>query len=1269
MNSGKNQFKPLDVVTVPLDGVNLIEASAGTGKTFTISNLFLRLILESDLGVGNILVVTFTEAATKELKERIRNNLCDAVLYIADPASCDNEIIKDILENCFNTNVSRKVSPGDCNHGRSKVVAADENDHAPAMPVTRQTAFKKLKRAIISFDEASIFTIHGFCKRILGENSFESSILFNLELIKDQSTMIAEICDDFWRKNFIDGDLLPWVVLKKNSLDLKAFYAFSKNICLKSFLKIIPDAGDPCDETLMASFNALKDEWEGSKDEIKELLCNDPGLSRSAKAYRADKLDQYIKDLESVFNVVPNEKALKSVSMFASATLEKNMKKNKIAPEHSFFKLCDQFLENEKKYIIYIKQKFALFLKKELKSRKIDNNLQSFDDLLISLNEALQSENGRALAGAVTEKFKAALIDEFQDTDPVQYEIFSTLFKGSDTSLFMIGDPKQSIYGFRGADIFSYIEASNDVRGKKKYTLDTNYRSETGLVEAVNKLFSFPENPFVLGDAIAYNSVTASSDSGGNKNRLKIKGEKDCSLFIWYLKKENPTSRSKNPSKQEALHDSANAVVYEISQLLSLSCKGDAKLGEKKIVPSDIAILVTRNQDASLFKDKLGTFNIPAVVTKADNIFQTEEAREIELFLSAVSTPGHAKRLNGALLSSMVGCSGNEIFEFIHDDEKLPEYEAHIENFSVYHELWEKHGFMQMFRKFLSDYDVRQRFLNLSSGERRITNLLHLSELIHTAEKENNYGINGVLSYIAEQINSEEIKEEQELRLERDDEAVQICTVFKSKGLQYPIVFCPFMWQRTADVRDDDPVFHKDKSLFCDIGSDDKEENQKRAAMENLSELVRLLYVAVTRAKNRCYLTFGKIGTSGAGSLEYLLTKGGKFSGNGVVPFLKKKIKALDEDQLLKMVTDFSNYSNSFSDSDDVSGRQDGFSHGLDDIIKDPGDLVFVSEYKKEPGIFYNPVNEKEIKYSVRSFKHDIVQNWKIASFSMLTAGKRSDFFAFDETMVKKDESESFNSVPDFKDESDSLGSVFDFPGGVVTGLCIHNIFEHLDFSLKNVDANKKLIKSSLVRYGLDGEEDGEKRVYKMVSDVINSPLMENDSLFKLNGLKKENMLSELEFYYPVKHISSLKLKDVFAKHGKKAFFHGTEFVEKTGRLEFKPMQGFMMGFIDLIFSYNGKYYIVDWKTNNLGSGYEQYTIDNLKLSMVSSLYNLQYYIYSVALHKYLKERIKDYDYSTHFGGVFYLYIRGISPDKPGCGVFYDLPEKELMEDLCNLFG
>jgi exodeoxyribonuclease V beta subunit len=594
----------------------------------------------------------------------------------------------------------------------------------------------------------------------------------------------------------------------------------------------------------------------------------------------------------------------------------------------------------------------------------------------------------------------------------------------------------------------------------------------------------------------------------------------------------------------------------------------------------------------------------------------------------------------------MIGFCAEDIRQFVEDENRLGDYEQHIEKFNEYNELWNTKGFFRMFRELLSDYSVRKNLLKLPDGDRRLTNVLHIAELIHRASAENRLGINSILSWIAEQRKAEEEKEEHELRLERDDEAVQILTVFKSKGLQYPIVFCPFMWQQGAVVDDDDFTFHESGSIYLDTGSPEwAGAHRALAGKENLSELVRLLYVAVTRAQNRCYITCGKIGRPAANAFDYL-SMGGMDKDEDIVAALIKKVKDFSEDDVYREIK---NYTEKFR-----------------------GTICLTEPVTADPEPYQVAGDNKAEALSVRKFSGKINTDWGIASYSLLTLREGHGFSIHGSENIKRDEP----TEQDLFSQSESAlqKSFFSFPRGAVPGSCVHSIFEKLDFTDRNTSSQKKLIYNALKNYGLleHGGEDMDKNqrvsdVCDMITKVLNAPLLPGNADFTLSEISAENRVSEMGFYYPLKRIVPGTLKNIFKKCAGMPDFQNTNFPEKIGDLKFSPIHGFMQGFIDLVFCFEGKYYLLDWKTNHLGISYMDYSRERLQISMEEAFYNLQYYIYTVALNKYLESRILDYNHERHFGGIFYLFVRGITPELPGNGIFFDLPSKEFVEELCTL--
>jgi exodeoxyribonuclease V beta subunit len=754
-------MKIFDPINTPLTGTNLIEASAGTGKTYTIAGLFLRLILEKQLTVNQILVVTFTKAATEELKERIRNTLLEA----------KSAIIKNSSHDIFVQTIVRRY----------------EN---------RALAIQLIQDALVDFDNAAIFTIHGFCQRILHENAFETQSLFDTELVTDPTGLKREIVDDFWRKHFYS---LPMEFISYLLQKISGPEYFIKLLTYNrtADIKIVPEFEKP-DLTILDDFRAmfrrLQVIWPKSRNQVTQLL-KDSSLSGSVYGSLktttmqtgVSKRDLMVVSMITLMDRFVDEKStgfplVKGFEKFTSTKIEHSTRKNCMPLSHEYFAICDSLyhkgvsLESEmEKYLLYFKTQCFKFAQEQLLIRKKQNNIQFYDDLLIKLKIALEDNGGKKLVQAIRKKYSAALIDEFQDTDSFQYIIFTRIFDSKKSILFMIGDPKQSIYSFRGADIFSYMKAARNTNSK--YTLIKNWRSNPNLITAVNTIFSNINEPFVF-DKIGF-------EKGISGEKIKSMNEKSLpALTLWYLGANKKIDISKPLNKSEAVPLIAEAVAGEISRLI-LENKNNRSRG---IPAKDIAVLVRTNRQAQIIKKNLSLKGIPSVLYLTGNIFHTHEAMEMERILLSIAEPGNEKAFNGAVVTDILGILGADLDSVSGERFRL---EAKSNRFREYLRLWTRNGFIRMFRLLMAEEKVRERLLCYPDGERRLTNLLHLVEILHQESFERKLGITGLLKWLSEQREVEMPESEtHQLRLESDDHAVKIITIHKSKGLEFPVVFC-----------------------------------------------------------------------------------------------------------------------------------------------------------------------------------------------------------------------------------------------------------------------------------------------------------------------------------------------------------------------------------------------------------------------------------------------------------------------------------------------
>jgi len=690
--------RPLDLLNVPPAGTHLIEASAGTGKTYAITGLFLRLLVEGNLGVPEILVVTFTEAATAELKDRIRARLRHAARAFAEGGA----------EDLFLNKLVRR-----------------QGDREPGAAA--------IGEALRAFDLAAISTIHGFCLRTLRENAFESGSLFDSELLPDQRSLIREVVEDFWRTRVAGASALfvSYVLGKGTTPDTLLSLLGTK--VTQPHLTILPDrevAGSTQEESeYVDCFRELRDAWPEARAEVERLLSTGEGLNRSK--YRVGAIPLWLSRMDEYVGRGERDAELfAEFRKFTTRELEGAMKGGLAAPAHPFFACCQRLQDAQvaldelfRRRLVGLKAELFHHVRRELTRRKEERNVMSFDDLLVRLHQALEARGGVALARAIRGGLKAALIDEFQDTDPVQYAIFRKVFGSGDGPLFLIGDPKQAIYGFRGADLFAYLAASSQV--ESRHTLGENWRSEPGLITAVNTLFAGRDRPFVF-EEISFQPAAPAPVRGPAP--LRIEGEPGRALHLWFLKAGPGQGSDKPLTKGAAREILPRAVAGEISRLLRLGRSGRALIGTRPLGEGDMAVLVRRNLEARLMQEALSELHIASGLYSTGNLFDTHEAVEVERLLRGIAEPNTSGLVRAALATDLLGVKGEELEGLLADE---PAWERWIVGFRGFHDLWDEQGFIVMFRRLLAEQEVLPRLISLPDGERRNTNVLHLAEVLH----------------------------------------------------------------------------------------------------------------------------------------------------------------------------------------------------------------------------------------------------------------------------------------------------------------------------------------------------------------------------------------------------------------------------------------------------------------------------------------------------------------------------------------------------------
>jgi len=1190
----------LALFDTPLDGMNLIEASAGTGKTYTITGLYLRLILEQGLTVEQILVVTYTKAATAELRERIRTRMV-ALKRAAEQDQPD-----------------------------------EFRDALLADPEMAELRMQRLTLAILSFDRAAIFTIHGFCQRLLSENAFESGMPFQTEMLLDERALVQEVVDDFWRSRIQDipPGLLGYLLDRGITPDQLAV-GLRGNIN-KPYLEIrgsaMPDGLAELERDFLNHFEAARRLWLDQREAIVTLLKQSDGLNR--QKYRQSSIDKWGLAMDLYLQPTPGPQ-FPELEKFTSDALAQAVKKGGVAPVHPFFDACTRLLDALKTLQTHCEQaRVALlselipYVNAELQKRKQQLRVQSYDDLLLNLQSALRGERGEALVEAVRRTYSAALIDEFQDTDPVQYEIFETLFVKRPGILFLVGDPKQAIYSFRGADIFAYLKASAETQNR--YTLDVNWRSVAPLIEAVNYLFDQPQGGFLFQQI----GFQHSRPAPGAQARLHDPAGDPACFRIGFI----PGKQSKERAAQIAVAWTAR----EIARLIGSGAEPAARLGDQPLSGGDIAVLVRTHRQGRMIRDALAERGVYSVQRAQEDVFKTHEATELERLLRAVMEPQRDGLVFAALGTDLLGVSGDEIAGLADDETKLATY---LEQFQEYHELWLAHGFMRMFRHLQRQYRVTERLLGLPDGERRLTNILHLSELIHQQERDTAAGMEAQINWLSQlRLGDMPEDEQRQLRLESDDNLVQIVTIHKSKGLQYPVVFCPFVWDGGLHaIRSDEACsFHdpdQGNQAVLDLGSPGWLDACRASQAETLAESLRLLYVALTRAEQRCYITWGKVNGAETSPLAWLLhpPPSPDEGEQDRLETLADQFKSLDESALLE--------------------RLQAWSGQL------PGEVLITSceeDQEHAEAATESLLVERQFPYAAaalqaRQFSRHLSRGAAVTSFSALAAG--SEHFEL------PDHDEILSPI-ELPTEPPAGRDRFSFPRGANPGSCLHAIFERLDFNCHTPDELRGLVQQQLLAYGIDPV--WQDVVCQLVTDVLDTPL-EPGTAPRLRQLGREQCLVEMEFNYPVARLQAPRLANLLIEQG---FAVSAALEQAIRRLSFTETRGYLKGFVDLIFVHDGRYHVLDYKSNWLGDRIGDYAQAHLASAVARDGYYLQYLLYSLALHRYLTQRLPDYDYERHFGSVYYLFLRGISPASGSeYGIFRDRPARRLIEALDDYFA
>lgn len=1203
-------MKTLDPIALPLNQSCLIEASAGTGKTYTMANLYLRLILGvgcEPLSVEQILVVTFTKASTQELRDRIRSKLGNVAKWFQSP---DTSEAMQALRDPFLYQLYQAVLP------------------------ERGKALLRLRIAERDMDLAAIYTIDSFCQKMLFQYAFDSGVRFDLDLQTDERELLKTLSEAVWRERFYPADSAKTALI--SHILISPDYALTQ---VSQYLSgILPPLSEAQKKWLYTDYSQqyqayttflsqVKQYWLAHQVDILAPLQHhfEQNLATlNATSYKAEYLIKWQATLERWANSMQTEFMADPLNRFSQSFLEQKTKKGKSVIQSPHYVQIEQFitrfeqefasLSNQiRTQIIY---EYFEAVRQKLDEYKQHHTEKNFTDMLTYFHHALFSEKGQILAAKIRQQFKFAMIDESQDTNQVQYDIFKAIFmpQGGEHGFIMIGDPKQSIYKFRGADIFSYLSAAKEVT--LHFTLSKNWRSLPAIVEGVNRLFDFgsSEQPPFLYPEIRFQTVDH------KQTETALLGKQQA--WNIYLQ---PQAYHRGHFKSDL---AAEQCAAQIQQQLTQAAQGELFVSEEQemetenglqksrvsrpLVAQDIAILVRSHSDAQRIKHALAKRRIQSVYLSEDSsVYQSQEAADLAFILAACLNPYQSKTLLSALATPLWGLTAAELYRLKNSES---EWENYVEDFIRYHQIWRNEGILPMIHRLVMQQGVISRLNSSNYAERRMTNLLHLSELLQ-AEQERCENEFALLRWFNQRIEIPSGGDEQILRLESEEKLIKIVTIHKSKGLEYPVVWLPFIAKKSLGAESKAMSLYRDAQhqLHWDFNSEDETIKQLKNTAEYAEDL-RLLYVALTRAKYQLHLILPTQFSSSWNAMHYLLTNG----------------------QLSKET----------QTEAALSAKAIGAKlHYLNESFP------AVNEYRSS--------NEAELAPQAKVFNGIIRKKGVLTSFTALQMqNERLHAFYENQPLAVTDEAQDYDRTPliqPISNEAEEMQfSPYDFPHSTKVGNVLHKFFEGWDFTspLERAEIDKLCESLQLASEWVEP-------IIQWFETIVATPFTDG---ICLNQCEPDKRLNEWQFCLRLSNEKALPQLNRLLKAE-------SRLAKQLPDLQLKQLEGFVRGFVDLIVEQAGKFYLIDYKSNYLGRFSQDYLPEQLEKTMGQYRYDLQYLLYTLALHRYLRSRLgESYNYEQHFGGVAYLFLRGMNGEAQG-GVYFDKPTFRLIDEMDRLFA
>ena len=1208
------ELTPLDF---PLHGSRLIEASAGTGKTWTIAALYVRLVLghggpdafARPLLPSEILVMTFTRAATRELSNRVRERLVQAAGYFRGHLALDDPYLARLLENY-----------------------PDQG--------ARDVAAHRLMLAAETMDEAAIFTIDAWCQRMLREHAFDSGSLFDEELVGSEQALFEDAANDYWRQHVypLDAEQLALVLDSWNNVEaLKT--KVRKLVELVPLLQVAP--GESLARTMARAAReeaaqriALREGWSERALGMQRWIANE--RAQAVKRIDGRKLAEgnvsgWLANLQAwVDDHALLEPDLKTGWTRLTPAGIREACKNGYDPQDLDCFAGTEQLRRDLDALVLVPHAMlahaAFHIGQRMQELKRRNRQFGFADMLQRLKTALEGENGEALRQRIVGQYPVALVDEFQDTSPDQYRIFDLLYRveanDPQQGLFLIGDPKQSIYGFRGADIHSYLSARRATTGRH-YKLGTNYRSTGALVAAVNRVFAFAEDSQVHPG----HAAGAFRFRDGDVNPLPfepVKANDHRRRLVGVAEPYQALAMCLN-SQQDlsvdeyrgffARHCAEHIVRLLNDERVGFEDEQDGQVKFERLKPADIAILVRTGDEASAVRKALARRKVPSVyLSDKDSVLQSDEARDVLRWLQAVATP-----LDGALARAAfaTGSAGLELAALARLASDEVEWEQRIEQLKGLHVVWQRQGVLAMLRRFIHLLELPARLLRAPGGERSLTNLLHLAELLQEASGQLE-GEQALVRWFAEQIASgSDGDDERVLRLESDAQLVKVVTVYKSKGLEYPLVYLPFGVSLRPTIRRD-PYFHyadADGARRLDFAR--TEASLEAVDRARLEEDLRLLYVALTRARHFMWL--------GAAGVTFTREKGNSLH-LSALGYLLRGGERMAPAELPAHAG----------------------------VLRGDLEAIVVHELAPDDGVTLLSRHDVQPELDApRVYDAEFERDWSVGSFTSMTrhavaAPVPTPMRASAQTLLE--EAPQVVTPPRIEDTPWHR-----FPRGSVPGNFMHEQLEWLareGFDCLDDPACAARLAKHIERQGWGNRLDDALAWLRAIVDTPLPPL--NAALRDLH-----DVLPEMEFWFPSEHLDLKRLDDLCRNR----LLGGIE----RPRLPERELHGMLKGFADLVFEHEGRYWVLDYKSNALGPNDGAYTRAAMEAGMAEHRYEIQGSIYLLALHRLLRARLGEaYEPEYQLGGAVFMFLRGIAnPDTRGCFVL--APDLELLDELERL--